>query len=51
MSRPVVHFEIVGTRPAELRQYYADLFGWTYDVGDAASRPRCARRRASGAPV
>ncbi|GAB1509957.1 VOC family protein [Actinophytocola sp. KF-1] len=37
MSRPVVHFEIVGARPGELRRYYADLFGWTYDVGDAAT--------------
>ncbi len=37
MSRPVVHFEIVGARPAELRQYYADLFGWAYDVGDAVT--------------
>ncbi len=37
MSRPVVHFEIVGARPAQLRQYYGDLFGWKYDVGDAAT--------------
>lgn len=37
MSRPVVHFEIVGTRPAHLRQYYGDLFGWKYDVGDATT--------------
>lgn len=37
MSRPVVHFEIVGTRPAGLREYYADLFGWSYEVGDAAT--------------
>jgi predicted enzyme related to lactoylglutathione lyase len=37
MSRPVVHFEVVGTRPARLRQYYGDLFGWKYDVGDATT--------------
>ncbi len=37
MSRPVVHFEIVGARPAQLRRYYGDLFGWQYDVGDAAT--------------
>jgi hypothetical protein len=37
MSRPVVHFEIVGTRPAELRRYYGELFGWRYDLGDAAT--------------
>jgi predicted enzyme related to lactoylglutathione lyase len=37
MSRPVVHFEIVGARPAQLRQYYGDLFGWQYDVGDAST--------------
>lgn len=37
MSRPVVHFEIVGARPAQLRRYYGDLFGWKYDVGDATT--------------
>lgn len=37
MSHPVVHFEIVGTEPAKLRDYYGTLFGWRYDVGDAAS--------------
>jgi predicted enzyme related to lactoylglutathione lyase len=37
MSRPVVHFEIIGARPAELRGYYAQLFGWEYTVGDAAT--------------
>lgn len=37
MSHPVVHFEIIGERPAELRSYYADLFGWRYDVGDAST--------------
>lgn len=37
MSRPVVHFEIVGARPAELRRYHGELFGWRYDVGDAVT--------------
>ncbi len=37
MPNHVVHFEIIGTEPAALRSYYSDLFGWTYDVGDAAS--------------
>ena len=32
MGRPVVHFEIIGTDPQQLRGYYADLFGWTFDV-------------------
>jgi predicted enzyme related to lactoylglutathione lyase len=37
MSDPVVHFEIIGANPAGLRDYYAELFGWTYDVGDASA--------------
>jgi predicted enzyme related to lactoylglutathione lyase len=36
MGRPVVHFEIIGTEPQRLRGYYGELFGWTFDVGDAA---------------
>ena len=35
MARAVVHFEIIGTDPARLRDYYGDLFGWAYEVGDA----------------
>ncbi|MBO2451574.1 hypothetical protein J4573_31095 [Actinomadura barringtoniae] len=37
MGQPVVHFEIVGRDPAALREYYGDLFGWEYEVGDATS--------------
>jgi uncharacterized protein len=37
VGQPVVHFEIIGTDPARLRAYYADLFGWEYDTGDAAT--------------
>jgi predicted enzyme related to lactoylglutathione lyase len=37
MSHSVAHFEIIGSRPAELRDYYAQLFGWEYSVGDAAT--------------
>lgn len=29
-GNPVVHFEIIGADPAALRDYYHDLFGWTY---------------------
>jgi predicted enzyme related to lactoylglutathione lyase len=32
MGQPVVHFEIIGTEPARLRGYYADLFGWEFDT-------------------
>jgi predicted enzyme related to lactoylglutathione lyase len=43
MGRPVVHFEIIGTDPAELRWYYGELFGWEFDttspVSDAVSEP------------
>jgi predicted enzyme related to lactoylglutathione lyase len=32
MGQPVVHFEIIGTDPARLRGYYAELFGWDFDT-------------------
>ena len=32
MSRPVVHFEVIGTDPARLRGYYGELFGWEFDT-------------------
>ncbi|MDP4505736.1 VOC family protein [Nonomuraea turcica] len=38
MAQPVVHFEIIGNDPAKLRDYYSELFGWEYQVGDAVSR-------------
>jgi predicted enzyme related to lactoylglutathione lyase len=31
MSQPVVHFEIIGANPDTLREYYRDLFGWTFN--------------------
>jgi predicted enzyme related to lactoylglutathione lyase len=37
MEHPVVHFEIIGRDPASLRRYYGELFGWEFDVGDAAT--------------
>jgi predicted enzyme related to lactoylglutathione lyase len=37
MGQPVVHVEIIGTDPAKLRSYYAALFGWEFDTGDAAT--------------
>ena len=37
MGQPVVHFEIIGRDPRKLRSYYGDLFGWEFDVGDAAT--------------
>ncbi|MDN3353677.1 VOC family protein [Actinomadura sp. DC4] len=37
MGRPVVHFEIIGTGPAELRGYYGALFGWEFQTGDATT--------------
>lgn len=33
MGNPVVHFEIIGTDPARLRDFYGQLFGWEFDVG------------------
>jgi predicted enzyme related to lactoylglutathione lyase len=32
MARPVVHFEVIGKDPDQLRRYYRDLFGWTFDT-------------------
>jgi predicted enzyme related to lactoylglutathione lyase len=29
--------EVIGTDPANLRNYYGELFGWEYDTGDAAT--------------
>jgi predicted enzyme related to lactoylglutathione lyase len=37
MANQVVHFEIIGTTPARLREYYGELFGWSFDVGDTVS--------------
>ncbi|WIV57625.1 VOC family protein [Amycolatopsis nalaikhensis] len=37
MSRPVVHFEIIGTDPARLRGYYGELFGWEFDTSGPVS--------------
>jgi uncharacterized protein len=37
MGQPVVHFEIIGRDPAKLRNYYGELFGWEFGVGDAAT--------------
>lgn len=43
MGQPVVHFEIIGTAPAKLRDFYGDLFGRRFDtsglVSDAVSEP------------
>ncbi len=32
MGQPVVHFEITGQNPQNLRSYYGDLFGWEFDT-------------------
>jgi predicted enzyme related to lactoylglutathione lyase len=37
MGQPVVHFEIIGQEPSALRSYYAELFGWEFQTGDAAT--------------
>jgi predicted enzyme related to lactoylglutathione lyase len=30
MADPVVHFDIIGTDPQRLREYYGALFGWSF---------------------
>lgn len=37
MGSPVVHFEIIGKDPKALHDYYGELFGWQFHVGDALS--------------
>lgn len=32
MVHPVVHFEVIGRYPDQLRRYYGDLFGWAFDT-------------------
>jgi predicted enzyme related to lactoylglutathione lyase len=32
MSRPVVHFEVIGRDPERLRSYFGQLFGWRFDT-------------------
>ena len=32
MGQPVVHFEIIGGDPANLRNYYGELFGWEFET-------------------
>ena len=58
MRDPIVHAEIVGTDPARLREFYAELFGWSAEPGapvaDAVSVPgeyAFVEPGASAAPV
>ncbi|MCP2032228.1 putative enzyme related to lactoylglutathione lyase [Okibacterium sp. HSC-33S16] len=37
MANPVVHFEIIGRNPAELRRFYKALFGWDADTDSAVA--------------
>jgi len=32
VAQPVVHFEIIGKDPANLRDYFGELFGWEFDT-------------------
>ena len=32
MAHPVMWFEVMGADGGKLRQFYGDLFGWTFDV-------------------
>ena len=33
MGQPVVHFEIIGQQPDQLRAFYGELFDWEFDTG------------------
>jgi predicted enzyme related to lactoylglutathione lyase len=43
MGNPIVHFEVIGPAPDELRTFYRDLFDWEFDtsgtVSDVVSEP------------
>lgn len=34
MTRPIVHFEILGKDPKRLREFYTALFGWKIDTNN-----------------
>jgi uncharacterized protein len=36
MSDPVVHFEIIGRKPEQLRAFFGELFGWRFDTSGQA---------------
>jgi uncharacterized protein len=38
LAQPVVHFEIIGKDPEQLRNYYGDLFGWQFDTPSPVAR-------------
>lgn len=37
MAQQVVHFEIIGTDPARLREYYGALFDWEFATGGSVA--------------
>lgn len=38
MSQPVVHFEIIGKDPEQLREYFGELFGWEFATPSPVAR-------------
>ncbi len=54
MGQPVVHFEVIGAHPAQLRGYYGELFGWEFDtsgpVASTVSQPGNYGFTDTGAP-
>src|SRR4051812_2179261 len=43
MGQAVVHFEVIGKDGTQLQRYYAELFGWEIDTGNALSYGYVAR--------
>ena len=37
MGQPVIHFEVIGRDPEELRSYFGELFGWEFDTSGPVS--------------
>jgi predicted enzyme related to lactoylglutathione lyase len=44
MGQPVVHFEIIGTDGAKLREYYGELFGWAFNADNPMNYGTVARK-------
>jgi uncharacterized protein len=37
VGQPVVHFEVIGKEPEQLRSFYGALFDWEFDTGAQVS--------------
>jgi uncharacterized protein len=38
MGQPVIHFEVIGSDPEQLRSFYGELFGWEFDTSGPVAK-------------